>query len=482
MTQSLAPNLERACQYLFVSAQRQRSDRELLEAFVEERSQDAFAALVQRHGPMVLGVCRRILHREQDAEDAFQGTFVVLAGKADRLCDHPSLPAWLYEVASRIARKATVANARRERRERMASRALPVSDQIDSVSAAEERQILEEELWQLPERYRLPLWLCCWQGLSHSEAAEKLGWTPGALRGRITRGKEKLRQRLTKRGVTAALLATVGISSDAIAVPPPLLHSTSHRVCRQCGIMSDNTLSLEISRLMKGALQTMKTKKCLLIAILLALWIGTGPALLGLQSSLAARRATLPPGKQEPWQDILKLADPEKHTIGKGIWRLRQGKVVAYPPHGGARLRIPVAPKGAYEVRARWQPSHDESAVFFLLPHGNQIASVELHGWLRYSGLGDLNGVRPHINETKKPLKLKAGKIYTITMKLSWSDKQIHVHAGLDGKTFLDWEGKRAEVHHEYYAPPKPYTIALAVENQVSTFHSVEMRPYKREK
>src|SRR5262249_47625837 len=153
-------------------------DRELLDRFSRQRDDVAFGELVRRHSTLVLGVCRRILNQAQDAEDAFQATFLLLAQKAHSLGKQESISSWLYIVAQRVASKARVAAARRQRRE---SR-VPVRDLLetrDEVSWREVRDVLDGELGGLPERYRAPLVLCYLEGKTQDEAAKLLGWTPG---------------------------------------------------------------------------------------------------------------------------------------------------------------------------------------------------------------------------------------------------------------------------------------------------------------
>src|SRR5207248_2259038 len=171
------------------------SDRELLTRFAVRREEAAFATLVQRHGPLVLGVCRRLLRREQDAEDVFQATFLVLARKAGSVRWRDSVAPWLHAVAHRLALKARAEAVRRRRHERQAAEARPAADAGD-LSWREAAAILEEELGRLPERYRAPLLMCCWEGKARDEAARLLGWTVGAVKGRLERGRELLRKRL----------------------------------------------------------------------------------------------------------------------------------------------------------------------------------------------------------------------------------------------------------------------------------------------
>lgn len=200
-----------------------RPDRALLAAFATGRDDGAFAVLLARHGPMVLGVCRRILGNTADAEDAFQAALLVLARRAGELGGVRSVAGWLYRVAVRVARKARTREARRRARERKAALMRP-PDPPDAADWEDVRPVLDEELSRLGERYRDPIVLCCLEGRSREEAARLLGWPAGTVSGRLARAKELLRERLTRRGVTcsAAGLSALMTARGATAVPAEL--------------------------------------------------------------------------------------------------------------------------------------------------------------------------------------------------------------------------------------------------------------------
>jgi RNA polymerase sigma factor (sigma-70 family) len=214
------------------------SDRELLERFVTRHEQAAFAALVQRHGSLVLGACRRVLPDAHEAEDVFQATFLVLARKAALVPWGDSLHRWLAAVAYRLALHARGSAARRRSREtpagtmRPAGRAAegdgqesgpgdewqhlpekyhPQEDPLAEVARRELRLVLDDELRRLPEKYRAPVVLCYLQGKTNEEAAGELGWPPGSMSRRLARARALLRERLTRRGfaLSTAVLALV---------------------------------------------------------------------------------------------------------------------------------------------------------------------------------------------------------------------------------------------------------------------------------
>jgi RNA polymerase sigma factor (sigma-70 family) len=198
------------------------SDRHLLERFAQNSDEDAFAALVRRHGSLVLSVCRRVLGHEQDAEDAFQAVFLVLARKAGSVRWRDDIGNWLYGVACRVARKA------RAQAVRHTTRCDPLRDV--AAPAAEEREweelrpVLDEEIGRLPEKYRAPVVLCYLKGKTYSEAAKSLGWAEGTVSGRLARARELLRGRLLRRGLapSAALLTALPAGSAEAALPATL--------------------------------------------------------------------------------------------------------------------------------------------------------------------------------------------------------------------------------------------------------------------
>ncbi len=203
------------------------NDRELVQRFLERRDADAFAALMRRHGPMVLNAAHRITGDAQLAEDVFQATFLLLSRKAHTLRRIEALPCWLHGVVHRLAVQARRAQVRRRERE---ARVLPAPsvDPLDELTARELVAVLDEEIGKLPENQRAPLILCCLEGLSQEEAAKRLGCSPDAVRGRLERGRQRLRQRLEKRGLTlpAVLGGTLLSVSSTNAVPFALAQAT----------------------------------------------------------------------------------------------------------------------------------------------------------------------------------------------------------------------------------------------------------------
>jgi RNA polymerase sigma factor (sigma-70 family) len=215
MPATAVPVIERIRLWLARTAADPATDADLVRRFSVGRDEAAFAALVDRHGPMVLGVARRVLGDHHAAEDVFQATFLTLARRAPQLRRSGALAAWLHRTARNFAVSACRARGRRDRAEARAP-ARASGDPLDALSSRELVAILDEELQRLPDVFRVPLVLCCLEGRSHDEAARSLGWSPGSVKGRLERGRLRLQSRLARRGLTLAIAAGVPL----LAVPP----------------------------------------------------------------------------------------------------------------------------------------------------------------------------------------------------------------------------------------------------------------------
>jgi RNA polymerase sigma factor (sigma-70 family) len=220
--------VQRLCERLTADGVNGPADGELLAAFAVTRGEAEFAALLTRHGPMVLGVCRRLLGNAADADDAFQAVFLVLARRAGAL-SAPSVAGWLYGTAVRVALKARTREARRRAREQKAALMRPdATDPNTNTDWADLRTVLDEELQRLSARYRDPIVLCLLEGRSREEAAKVLGCPEGTVNGRLARAKELLRTRLARRGVVCSVSALTALLSanGASAVPVELVRTT----------------------------------------------------------------------------------------------------------------------------------------------------------------------------------------------------------------------------------------------------------------
>src|SRR5262245_50765453 len=198
-------------------------DGDLLARYTATHEEAAFAALVRRHGPLVLGVCRRVLGNHADAEDAFQAAFLALARKAESIRAQGSVGCWLYRVAFHTAVRARGQAAARKRVERQAS-PQPTTDPFAELTGRELLTVLDEELQALPERHRVPLVLCYLQGLTCDEAARHAGWPLRTFKRWLDQARDRLRGRLQRRGLAlpAALVAAKLTPAAEAAVPPSL--------------------------------------------------------------------------------------------------------------------------------------------------------------------------------------------------------------------------------------------------------------------
>jgi len=203
------------------------TDRDLVERVSgpSDKAEAAFEALVTRHGPMVLRVCRNVLGHLDDAEDAFQATFLVLVKQRGSIRKLDSVASWLYGVAARVAARARVDGARRRKSEQGGIRLVAVSattaDSADDLDQAVHGPIVQEEVRRLPERYRSVVLLCYWEGLTQEQAAHQLGCPIGTVRSRIARARDLLRRRLVRRGLsgTAGAVAVCSTASAPAAIP-----------------------------------------------------------------------------------------------------------------------------------------------------------------------------------------------------------------------------------------------------------------------
>ena len=256
------------------------ADGELLRRFTTTHDETAFAALVQRYGPLVLGVCRRVLSREHDAEDAFQATFLILIRRAASLDGRGSLANWLYTVAYHAALKARAGAARRPT-EPVPLDTLPAPDSTDDLGRRELCAVLDEELQGLPAKYREPLLLCDLQGKTHQEVARVLGRPPGSVSRLLERARSLLRDRLAQRGLAlSAGLLIASLTENARAVTPSALtHTTLQAVA--AGPVSSHVLTLVEGVIRQMFLTRIKIAAALLLTLGL---LGAGAGLLTAQA------------------------------------------------------------------------------------------------------------------------------------------------------------------------------------------------------
>jgi RNA polymerase sigma factor (sigma-70 family) len=238
-----------------------QTDGQLLERFLTGREEAAFEALVRRHGPMVLGVCRRVLDHAHDAEDAFQATFLAFARKAASIVTRDSVGNWLYGVAYRTAQKARAANARRRVKEKQMAKPEALVEDV----WRDLRPLLDLELKRLPEKYREPIILCDLEGQTRREAARRLGWPEGTLSGRLARARVMLAKRLARHGLTlsgGAVALVLSQNAASAGLPAPLVSSTVQAATMvAAGHAAAGAVSARVAVLTEGVLKAMLMTK-----------------------------------------------------------------------------------------------------------------------------------------------------------------------------------------------------------------------------
>src|SRR5262245_14087591 len=322
MASQTAAAIQRAIRSVAGANQPNVTDRELLRRFAGEDDQAAFAALVGRHTNMALGVCRRLLPNLQDAEDACQAAFLLLAQKAHRVRWQPSVANWLYTTARKVAQNALVAARRRARREVRA--AVPESGQpVDRMTGRELLAALDEELERLPAIYREPLVLCYLEGLTSDEAAARLGVPAATVRTRIHRGRKRLHEALTKGG------CALGAGLLALAATPPA-GASPPRLVQAVLAAASGSAPPAVAELVKGvAVNRVLNKAVLALAAVLAV-VALGVGWGSLKSPAAG-----PPPDQGQAQDGKPAPDVSKDVTVSGRVLGPDGK-----PLPGAKLLL----------------------------------------------------------------------------------------------------------------------------------------------
>ena len=332
------------------------TDADLLKHFSIHHDDQSFAHLVERHGSLVWGVCRRVLNHAQDAEDCFQAAFLVLARKAGTLQKDASLGAWLHRVAYRLALRSKATAARRQTEEGRAAAMNPVSCEREE-SWQELRKLIDQELEHLPQIYRVPLVLCYLEGKSNAEAARELGWPLGSVKGRLGRGRDLLRKRLQKRGLTlagATLVALLTEHASSAAVPGTLLISTTNAASAFAigKTVSASSQALALANELLRAATLGSLVKSAFVGVALTLTIGAsamfaGPTFVdekaagksGLEAPKTRAQPAAPDANRVPTEHVDLSGDPLPADAISRLGSTRFG-------HGGGILSVRVSCDG----------------------------------------------------------------------------------------------------------------------------------------
>ncbi len=301
------------------------ADGPLLERFVTRRDEAAFETLLRRHGPMVLGVCRRVLRRAEDVEDAFQATFLVLVRKAASLRRRELVGNWLYGVAYRAALEAN-ASARRRARERQVSEVPEPASPGGEAADWDLRAILDEELNRLPDKYRAAVVLCELEGRTRKEAARELGIPEGTLSSRLATARALLGRRLAARGVTLSAAALAGA-----AVPPAL-----NAAVRGIALGTETPIGAGTQLILEGVMRTMLVQKLKSVGALLLVvgLLGGGVGMVGYPAPDGKAQAQAPAAQAKPKSEDKKdVKGPNKPSPAESDWE---------PASTAERLRQPV--------------------------------------------------------------------------------------------------------------------------------------------
>jgi RNA polymerase sigma factor (sigma-70 family) len=377
-TRTLSTSLQSLARLLPSADLATMSDAELVGRFVQDRDEAAFTLLVRRYGGIVLGVCRSVLRHEQDAEDAFQATFLVLARDAARVRRTGAVGGWLHGVAHNVARKARTTRLRRGVKEREAAERM-CRDKRDG-DPHDLRELVDAELSALPDRYRTPIVLCDLRGLTTSQAASEVGCPAKTLGTRLARARTLLAARLTRRGVSlpAAALTTLLTAEAATAVPATLLDS-SLRAAAGSAQVSPGIVHLThgVSTIMP--FKTLKVAALVACSSVVLVGLSAGPVR-NVVGAAHGNRASASPGSPESGEHSQRAHSHNPfHVIHQFLYEL----VVGPADRADAAAPAEADDKDAPTLKGVWVKKEGELKIDFsakgvmkLYPHGENEVIV----------------------------------------------------------------------------------------------------------
>jgi RNA polymerase sigma factor (sigma-70 family) len=387
------------------------SDGQLLDRFIHQRDETAFEALVWRHGPMVLGVGPRVLHNLDDAEDILQATFLSLVRQARSIRRRETIAGWLYQVAYRLALRARQQKKKRSRGQVALSEVAAAAPSSDD-PAQEELRLLDEELQRLPEKYRIPLVLSYLQGITNQEIAVRLTYPIGTVFTRLARGREMLRKRLVRRGVTlsAGIMGAAVTPDGAIAaLRAELVRGTvrAGRLFAECPQSAAGALSPNVIALVEGVEKMIAISRWKLVGVVLTLFtvMGSGAGLLAWRQTLAEQENT-PAAAQKPQQSASAPKAQAKNTEPDALPAdCDRPKIVQVFPADGAADVEPIT-----EIRIRFDRPMDPASALLNWDFRGKArgkAGFRPSGEMRYDD---------KTHEFILPVRLSPGSTHSVTV------------------------------------------------------------------
>jgi RNA polymerase sigma factor (sigma-70 family) len=356
------------CQLVAARSASACTDAELLERFLASREEAAFAALVQRHARLVWSVCRHVLHQEQDIEDAFQATFLLLVHKPRSIRKGEAIGSFLHGVAYRIAMTTRRSAQRRRGYESKAGSRSP-EEPASAATLRELQAVLDDEVQRLPAKYRGPFVLCCLEGKTKAEAAAELGCKEGTLSSRLARARERLQERLGKRGVAlSAVLCAGAVTADAAVAPVPLIAVTLQTVLHPATVSS--ATAARVATILRESSRALLARLKLGVVLLLTLSaLAAGAAFLAHapEDRPPPAKPDAPPSNQpQARTDLLGDALPPGALARLGSVRLRMG---------GSALSVAFSPDGKYLAGA----GHEPMVHVWETASGKEVALLKGH-------------------------------------------------------------------------------------------------------
>jgi RNA polymerase sigma factor (sigma-70 family) len=443
------------------------SDAQLLDRWLVQRDQAAFEVLLWRHGPMILSVCRRVLNQDADVEDAFQAAFLLLVRKAAAIRRRESLAAWLYQTAYRVALRARQRSAKQSSRETTGVEWLG-ADPSAAMVWREVRPILDDEINRLPEKYRIPFIRCYLEGCTNEEVAFEMGCPLGTIHSRLARARERLRSRLTRRGVT---LATAGLTAllvhgAASAVSPALAETTLQAAFAYAGHPAVAGASAGAVTLAEEVLRSMSlTKLKLGAAVLLAMTLCAGIGVAFYHQPEAAplpsdggSKLTVAPSPQPSPQPA--PGEVRRFTVEEWAWS------VSFSPNSrqiligtGGLAPVRVCDISAGEEVLRTTPYHSCWSTAYS-PDGKAIAVG--------SGIKPIEILDAGTGQLLHKLQANAGRVRNITyspdgrlIASSHADGLLRLWDVAQGRVLLAFPAHHEAVHSAAFTPDGKHLLVI---------------------